>query len=865
MKVSIKRIVCLVVAIIVITSSFTTTVHASFWLKSDGDIFYGYINIMGAYDEEPNIYSAARDKNDRVYIGLEDFVKIAGGSVEKDVFPNSYRFILGKWRLVVECEEKIANVYYNPGTTGLGYLLYEDFVLPECLYHKEEESWYLPLEEMLYMTHMQWLCEENTVFIFRPENLLDFVAELNDLRVFHPTYLDIIGEELKEQIWNSFKYGFGAAIDELDMTFLMDSMLTNLIIPMKESMDYEEDVLISALLMLRSDLPEGDSKVKTIGTESFSNFVAGLSTALDGATQNKVLNVLQKMYGTSLDTKSMQAFSKRYGLAASVAGHLFSAGQILWMREQIPEGFKARMELMRQTAEKNQEDEFCKKLAAASDEVIKLYVDNVKSAYTDKINLDSVFTLVDQVIGVVDPKVAGFEIVAPKLNSAALGVALFDLGVETMKEVFPAMEIALDKAEDMYVCLNLVNISNVMNTVYEEVLFEVRKYQRGVDEKMLTDIRLSAQVMECAAMHASATLIDNGKLEEYVLGFQQEALMRLNESAKYDKLIILDPKFSDIHAEVDGCMREAVPSEYVMIKVTGSVMEKDTQNIIPEAEITFKDKEENFYTVWTDEEGNFEILVGTGVDYEGNAFADGYYSQTKEIAKTEITESVIFELKKNLPLLEAVLIADEGTERIKVEAKDKTADIPKIWIQPKMNKWNTIERIEIEHEDCTSPFVFDPANVVEWVNFFAVDMGDGEYTYVINGYNNGTKGGASVIVLRMENNTLKPIKMFDLDGRTDNIYVEGVFIDADTVSGIIYPTETKFKTDVSYPSLERIGKDIAERGLGHMMYEVNEEGFYNIVFQTLERSLYDIIGGSKTRYILKDDKMIIDEQWFEAW
>ena len=52
-----------------------------------------------------------------------------------------------------------------------------------------------------------------------------------------------------------------------------------------------------------------------------------------------------------------------------------------------------------------------------------------------------------------------------------------------------------------------------------------------------------------------------------------------------------------------------------------------------------------------------------------------------------------------------------------------------------------------------------------------------------------------------------------------------------------------------------------------MTYELNADGYYDLIFCTNERNLYnaDGIGGSRSRYVYKDGKFVLTEQWYTTW
>ena len=120
--------------------------------------------------------------------------------------------------------------------------------------------------------------------------------------------------------------------------------------------------------------------------------------------------------------------------------------------------------------------------------------------------------------------------------------------------------------------------------------------------------------------------------------------------------------------------------------------------------------------------------------------------------------------------------------------------------------------------------------------------------------------------LKEEDGQLKVVKSFTCADRTDDILVEGKFIDSATISGTIYPTGTTFQETVSTPLDERTGTDIWENGTGTVRYEIGEDGYYNLIFRTMERNLanMDRIGSSMTRYVLEEGQLVIDEQWYEV-
>ena len=147
-----------------------------------------------------------------------------------------------------------------------------------------------------------------------------------------------------------------------------------------------------------------------------------------------------------------------------------------------------------------------------------------------------------------------------------------------------------------------------------------------------------------------------------------------------------------------------------------------------------------------------------------------------------------------------------------------------------------------------------------------VDMGDGEYSYVLMLYSMGTVGGAEVLFIRPVDGRLTAVKTFDTQQRDDGIYVEGQFLDGDTLTGVLYPTGTEFTKDVSLSMEDRTGKSIFENGLGYGDYMLNDRGYYDLVFHTIHRCLFNMdgVGNGCTRYVLEDGQLVLAEQWYET-
>lgn len=772
-----KRLICLTLVAVLLCTAGAPFARGA---ESSREIFYGNIQVQPAGSEELAIYRAARDQDDLVYIQVDDFAAAIGGTVTEDTYPGAFRYHIGNWIIIVYTHDNSAEVFYNTDNRYLGYRFYGEFTLEECLYNEKDETWYFPFEQLLYISHAQWLCDERTVFIFRPETLLDVVADMPDIFDGNPSYVDIMGEDVWQQTGNSFKYGFLAAIDDLDMTFILDSILTSF--SWKDATSYEDEVLTTALLMLQSDSPSNDSYSSVAdGFDGVGEFVSGLANAMDLSGKEQTFELTQSILGLSMTQQQYSSLGDKVGLGATVIDYALGVGQALWARDYMSQSYGERLAFIRDSLNSHSSDKFVRRLSKSAGEAYDLYFGDVCNAYT-QISINDIFTLIDGI-----DKVSGdfgkTDLAVAPLRWAALTVAVFDTGVEVLKANSSAVRKALDEAEDIHLSLDLVNISTVLRSAYQDATAPLTKRNCRVTQDMLDDIRISAQISQCASMHAREKLIAVGKLFDGAKP-EQAILQRLDQSSKFDALLTLNTDFSGLRTTSTGCVRMEIPPEYVF----------------------------------------------------------------------------------GLPVIKFEYEA--GMNRAEVTPAAKGVEMPegqKLTISTPEDDWGCIQTITLHHEtygDYSYESVLGP-----WYGMLhGVDMGDGVYTYVLVAYATGTIGGSDIVVLRPVDGKLTPVKTFDLSGRSDDIYVQGKFLDSNTLTGTIYPTGTTFKGDVSIAMDERTGTEIWENGTGYMQVELNEEGYYDLIFCTIERNLYNIdtVGSSRTHYVLDEDgELVMTEQTYE--
>jgi len=95
---------------------------------------------------------------------------------------------------------------------------------------------------------------------------------------------------------------------------------------------------------------------------------------------------------------------------------------------------------------------------------------------------------------------------------------------------------------------------------------DVHDVYDSLTSELLADARTSTQLFLASSLHSADLLTAIGRQEKPAGGYKEAAyLYRLSESAKHDKLLLMDSKFSNIVSDEEGCMRHDIPVEYVRI------------------------------------------------------------------------------------------------------------------------------------------------------------------------------------------------------------------------------------------------------------------------------------------------------------
>ncbi len=340
--------------------------------------------------------------------------------------------------------------------------------------------------------------------------------------------------------------------------------------------------------------------------------------------------------------------------------------------------------------------------------------------------------------------------------------------------------------------------------------------------------------------------------------------------ARYTAEASFDSGSVSTEFSVAGCPKDVVIKEEELI-IQGTVTDKHTGQTLQGVLVKLTLPNGKTLNAYTDSKGGYCIdKLGRGT-YAISFSKDGYMAKTFSDLEYENGYRVSFDTAL-VPLCLPVISAHTGNETKRVQAL--TADgtcphgIPKVFIAVETNNW--IEKVTISHENCSQDFVYQTSWYTMAMDFFGVDMGNGEYTYVLQLANSGTGMGHEAIVMRETDGRLEIIKEFTGSNFSDNIDIQASFSDNTHFSGTILPTNIRINGEMPLPysGFKRTGKTISDEGLGSMSYELNEDGVYDLVFSirtTAGGYNWDNIGSIITRYVMEEGSLVLASQSYKMY
>jgi len=278
-------------------------------------------------------------------------------------------------------------------------------------------------------------------------------------------------------------------------------------------------------------------------------------------------------------------------------------------------------------------------------------------------------------------------------------------------------------------------------------------------------------------------------------------------------------------------------------------------------------------SVQTDAEGfyNFRNLKSgdCSLHFMASGYPDKYFEGLN--FKPATVNRFDAQMMGAMPVLKASVYR-AGSAQALPEDGSRPEGIPEIILTNTKDKYSSvyIGDTYLSYEGCAEPYKLEGgAYYHSGSEVTCLDLGDGQYTIILECIVGGTAGGTETVILQVKNGKLTPIKEFTAYNKTDNIYVEGKFSTDTKFSGTIYPTGTKFTANATDPgsTWRRKGEKLWSPGSGYFSFQKNDAGYYDILYTTSERCgsyNIDVVGTSYTLYSMENGELKLKKQWYKG-
>lgn len=436
----------------------------------------------------------------------------------------------------------------------------------------QEEVPAVPLEQILYLMNVQWICADDRVYLYRPRETMwnvaaDYVSMFRSL----PTTPEILGESVADHWGNSFKYGLLAFADEVKLGFL---------VPFAGDELWEEGKTKESLLTLADPCENitGDLQQQAqVSSEQFLGDLGKLASdiAQMGDSGAKVADKLIKSVSTWSQVELPSDLSDFF-TGVDYMGKVVTAFTIAGRSNTWTEGYLSQLSYLSEV-EAPEFGDFC--------QVINRTAASLAGEYENY-----PFTAAKE-IG---------KIIAGAIGDALAGKTPFGKAVEAYNLVhtfvaanLPAVQLAEQAGDNASAAKRLSDLSALVWNEYAHTLADTVSLESHDSTESFARLRLVGSLLMNTATHsydslysawkneylakhpeASASEIlekagDTMTMEELgqKLVNAQTFLTRWEETSQYDPSLLLYGDMHNLSSTTVGAYREKIPPEYVKFVV----------------------------------------------------------------------------------------------------------------------------------------------------------------------------------------------------------------------------------------------------------------------------------------------------------
>lgn len=643
-----------IISLLIILSMILSSIHCVF---ANTQYIYGYIEV--SINNESKNYVVINNNNE-LYMQAEDISEITGYDLDIHDF-----IAFCKSGGYENCTA--VSIDFDGTTSAMGNT-YELNII------KQDDYFYLPLNEMLYLLHAQWCMEEGKVMIQPLQyTILDFIVENHSniiLNKVNQTDLLINGEsELAHNIRTSLAVMFNNFDPKLFVIYWPGEGW----VPALNKV-YEEAILqlnIDDMDFLDSyGQTQITSELEKIDLSSIQSSLSSIKDTID--VSENIAEIIKQIEDLSNTNKSLK-FDLYYDFA------LLTPPQIQALSKELGEitdalkiiNIALKFNEVYQRSE-NWDEDFINQISILTDFDGTQYkasvFNSIKNVATNLINEcnDPFMAATDEAL----------QQTAALLLDSLFGqtifgkyFAIFNMELSMYKTFYPNIKNSMDAAELAYMVDALIKIEQIavgeMNTEYENILdinFDgefseehLKRLRNSVMLSLRTNLRnhafiyyLNEKLNDDTNWENSQQAMDirNNIIEDYIL------ICKLMETEKYDRLLFLN-NFENMYSDEFGKMRQQITTEVFHEGEIPELEVVDTTQIYidflkaQEYESYISDwifGEPTHYAILDIDEDGIDELIITGGDGMGfyNLIVFGYDRKLKEIYPISNIDSVTY-------------------------------------------------------------------------------------------------------------------------------------------------------------------------------------------------------------------------------
>lgn len=643
-----------IISLLIILSMILSSIHCVF---ANTKYIYGYIEV--SINNESKNYVVINNNNE-LYMQAEDISEITGYDLDIHDF-----IAFCKSGGYENCTA--VSIDFDGTTSAMGNT-YELNII------KQDDYFYLPLNEMLYLLHAQWCMEEGKVMIQPLQyTILDFIVENHSniiLNKVNQTDLLINGEsELAHNIRTSLAVMFNNFDPKLFVIYWPGEGW----VPALNKV-YEEAILqlnIDDMDFLDSyGQTQITSELEKIDLSSIQSSLSSIKDTID--VSENIAEIIKQIEDLSNTNKSLK-FDLYYDFA------LLTPPQIQALSKELGEitdalkiiNIALKFNEVYQRSE-NWDEDFINQISILTDFDGTKYkasvFNSIKNVATNLINECN-----NQFMAATDE---ALQQTAALLLDSLFGqtifgkyFAIFNMELSMYKTFYPNIKNSIDAAELSYMVDALIKIEQIavgeMNTEYENILdinFDgefseehLKRLRNSVMLSLRTNLRnhafiyyLNEKLNDDTNWENSQQAMDirNNIIEDYIL------ICKLMETEKYDRLLFLN-NFENMYSDEFGKMRQQITTEVFHEGEIPELEVVDTTQIYidflkaQEYESYISDwifGEPTHYAILDIDEDGIDELIITGGDGMGfyNLIVFGYDRKLKEIYPISNIDSVTY-------------------------------------------------------------------------------------------------------------------------------------------------------------------------------------------------------------------------------